>query len=176
MKKKIFLIGFMGSGKSFWASKIAHKTGLRTADLDDYIVQKVDKEITQIFDNEGEAYFRQLERQCLEELNESTVHSVIALGGGTPCFGDNMEWLLIHGITIYLETPTNILLQHLQSETAKRPLLQHKTLPELQQYITYKLEERIPYYQQADYTLSYQKDTAVMLEQLLTIISNHLVE
>lgn len=174
MKKKIFLVGFMGSGKTFWANKIARKTGLRMADLDDYIVQKTNKTITQIFDNEGEVAFRLLERTYLEKVTKNSAIPLIALGGGTPCFRDNIDWILKHGVVIYLEMPVSILLQNLQSATTQRPLLKGKSLLELEQYIRHKMEERKPYYQQANYTVSYQEDTAVMLKQLLAIISNHL--
>lgn len=143
------MIGFMGSGKSFVGKRLAGALSVPFYDLDEYIEEKENSSISQIFEEKGEDYFRLLERKCLRDF-EHTKDAVIACGGGTPCFFDNLEWLNKHGLTIYLQTPISILLGRLQKDLNNRPLLkQKKSKEELSKYIEEKVRERSIFYKQA---------------------------
>lgn len=154
---RIFLIGFMGSGKSYVGKGLAQLLNHPFIDLDDYLEEKEGRSISNIFANEGADTFRILEQKYLYEM-EQHPHTVIATGGGAPCFFDNMKWMKGKGLTIYLDTPPSILVERLKNETTHRPLLQNKTTAELTHFIAKKLAERQPYYRQAD--AIYQVHTA----------------
>ena len=145
---KIFLLGFMGSGKSTIGSALAKKMSYNFIDLDDLIVQNSGLAIPVIFDKKGEPYFRQIESASLKSL-AAVSHTIVALGGGTPCFFDNMQWINQHGVSVYLATSTDVLVERLKKETAQRPLLQSLSAARLPTYIEEKLAERTPFYQQA---------------------------
>src|SRR6478672_5546342 len=98
----IFLIGFMGSGKSFWSGRWADEYHIKAIDLDHEIEQAAGKKITDIFREKGEQYFRKLEAEVLRQINTEE-NSIIACGGGTPCFEHNLRWMKEHGTVIYLE-------------------------------------------------------------------------
>jgi len=150
--QRIYLLGFMGSGKSYLGQKLAQELGWSFCDLDDEIESKEQSSIRQIFETKGEGYFRKLEQDCLFETKKKS-NVVIALGGGTPCFYDNMLWVVNNGCSVFLDLPVEVLMQRLLEETEKRPLLQGKSEQELKQFISKKLEERRPYYSQANYTI-----------------------
>lgn len=145
----IFLIGFMGCGKSTLGKKVATKTGFSFIDLDDLITQKINMSISDYFDNYGEAAFREIERDTLHSLS-GTKNAIVATGGGTPCFDDNMKWMNQNGKTVYLKIPPRALLSRLsQKDIDTRPLLKGKSHEELLAFIESKLEERTPFYKQA---------------------------
>lgn len=145
---RIFLIGFMGSGKSFVGEQLAKRIGLDFIDLDHWIEEQQGQSIARIFETKGEAAFRELERAALYEMADKD-NILTACGGGTPCFFDNIKWMNQHGVSIYLETPVEILLQRLQPQQAKRPLLKNFDEAALRHFITEKLAERAPFYLQA---------------------------
>lgn len=145
---KIFLLGFMGSGKSHVGKQLAEHIGLEFIDLDHWIEEQEGQSIAHIFKTKGETTFREIERAALREM-AAKENILIACGGGTPCFFDNMAWMNRQGITIYLETPVEVLTQRLIPQQAQRPLLQNLNEPELRSFITYKLAERKPFYEQA---------------------------
>lgn len=145
---KFFIIGFMGSGKTYVGERIARELGIPFYDLDEYIEEKEDKSIKKIFEKKGEEYFRQLERKCLRDFG-ITGDAVIACGGGTPCFFNNLEWMNEVGISIYLQTPVKLLVERLSNDPAQRPLIANKSATELQNFVEKKLAERAPFYQKA---------------------------
>lgn len=148
---RIFLIGFMGSGKSYVGSRLADLLGYTFIDLDDKIEEKTQKNIARIFEEEGEDYFRILERDTLQSLDKHN-NAVIACGGGTPCFYNNMEWMKNHGKTIYLDLPPAILVQRLKNEKEHRPLIKDLSdKGELLHFIEKKLSERVGFYQKSDF-------------------------
>ncbi len=147
---KIFLIGFMGAGKSFIGKRLASKLGLDFLDMDSILEKKQGMSIAEIFEEHGEGYFRNLEAEYLQEMiNLEKV--VVATGGGVPCFNDNMEWMNHHGVTIFLDVPVEILTKRLMNESAERPLIKGKTAKELEAFIQNELDERMKYYQQAQF-------------------------
>jgi shikimate kinase len=147
---KIFLIGYMGSGKSSAGKKLASKLEFDFIDLDKYIEQETGKTIPDIFLEKGEAEFRALEHNALKKL-VTREHVVIACGGGTPCYYGNMELMNNNGTTIYLKMSADALASRLLNAKDKRPLLQYNSEEELKSFITEHLEKREDIYHQAQY-------------------------
>lgn len=150
--KRIFLIGFMGAGKTTLGRVLAREMGLTFYDLDDYIVERFRKTIPAIFEESGEAGFRELERRMLHEVAEFE-NVVISCGGGTPCFFDNMNYLNLQGDTFYLKAASEVLRAHLMMGKTQRPLIMGKTSDELIDYIKQALQQRSPFYEKAKHTL-----------------------
>ncbi len=149
--KPIYLIGYMGCGKSTLGKALAARCDIRFIDLDDYIEARAGKGIKEIFASEGEDAFRMLERRSLMEVGGMD-NAVIACGGGTPCFGDNMELLNRNGVTVHLHTSHQRLLERLKLGRAKRPLIANLNDEELDKFIAGQLERRMPYYSKTAYT------------------------
>ena len=145
---RVYLIGFMGCGKTTFGKKLARKMNVDFIDLDKQIEAHEGKSVSEVFAEKGEAYFRELESSLLQQTI-SLNHAVISCGGGTPCFHDNMHWMREHGITVYLKVTPEFLFSRLHTRREKRPLIAKLNDEELQAYITTKLEEREEYYQQA---------------------------
>jgi shikimate kinase len=151
--KRIFLIGYMGSGKTAMGRMLAAHLGLEFIDLDAYIENKYRLTIARIFEQEGETGFREIERKCLHEVAEFE-NVVIGTGGGAACFFDNMELMNRSGDTIYLKLSAEHLAARLATTKAGiRPILQHKSGDELLQFIKDNLKHREPYYLQAKYII-----------------------
>jgi shikimate kinase len=146
---RIFIIGFMGSGKSTVGKAFAERHRFPFADLDEIIEGDEGKTIAGIFSEKGEEYFRLKERfHLLSLLQYKDV--VVATGGGTPCFFDNMHWMNHHGFTIYLQLKATELERRLESEQRQRPVLKNIKKGELLTFITHKLKERERFYHQAN--------------------------
>lgn len=148
MDKPIFLIGFMGSGKTTLGKKLANHLNRKFIDLDHVIVERIGMSIPEYFTQYGEQKFRELESQLLKE--QQGERAVISTGGGSPCFFDNMQWILENGISIYLYLTPKALHHRLQqSNISSRPALQGLRDEALLQFIEEKLDERAPFYKQA---------------------------
>lgn len=145
---KIFLIGFMGSGKTYWGNRWAAKYDLPFIDLDQLIEEKEQHTIAQVFEQNGEEYFRQVESECLKNFRGNRSF-IMSCGGGAPCFKDNMKWMNEQGITVYLSATPELLYGRLLEEKEKRPLLKDLALPELLPFIEMKLKEREHFYREA---------------------------
>jgi shikimate kinase len=152
----IFLIGFMGSGKSHWGKIWAAETGYSFYDLDAQIEKAYKMTIEEIFEKKSEEKFREMERLYLRKF-ESKKNYLLSCGGGTPCFFDNLNFMKLHGTVIYLKASAQYLLDRVMDETKKRPLLKEVNSSELLFFIQQKLKEREPVYLQADYTLEVEK-------------------
>jgi len=146
---RIYLIGFMGSGKSRAGRRLAPALRMPYIDLDERIEQVAGCSIADYFARYGEPEFRELEARCLRQT-EASPAALIACGGGAPCFHDNMAWMNRAGLTIFLDPPVDLLLERLLRGRAHRPLLKSfGNRAALQGYIEDKLEQRRPYYEQA---------------------------
>jgi shikimate kinase len=143
-----FLIGFMGAGKSYWGRRWAEAANLRFVELDALVEAGAGKPVARIFAEEGEAFFRQRESEMLKTL-AGQGGTVVATGGGTPCFFDNMDWMNAHGTTVYLKAAPALLAQRLVHEKAQRPLLHGIHDMDLEAFIARKLAEREPFYNRA---------------------------
>ncbi|RME94383.1 MAG: shikimate kinase, partial [Bacteroidetes bacterium] len=117
MNTRIYLVGFMGSGKSHVGYRLGQQLGLPFLDLDRRIEIEQRKSIRDIFEQEGADHFRQIERRVLHDTCYYPPY-VIATGGGAPCFFDNMDWMVHHGLTIFLDVPEDILLERLSRARA----------------------------------------------------------
>jgi shikimate kinase len=164
---RIYLIGFMGSGKSHIGPLLASNLEFDFFDLD-VEIEKKGMHISEIFNQKGEEYFRETERDVLLETANLT-KTVIACGGGTPCFFDNMDWMNSQGITIFLNPPIEILIERLRLEKEKRPLLIDKNDQENENYIIQMLKSRMEFYLKADYVVKEVKESTI-ISMLLEII------
>ena len=150
---RIYLIGYMGSGKTHLGRKFSKYLGVQFVDMDNYIEKRNYKTIPQIFAEEGEAEFRKKERKALEELSEFT-DIVIATGGGAPCFFDNIDLMNNSGKTIYLNINPKILAFRLMKSKTERPLIKGKSKDELIDFIDESLKKRNEFYSQAKYQIT----------------------
>lgn len=148
---RIFLVGYMGAGKTTLGRALAKTLGLQFVDLDCYIEERYHKTISQIFADKGENGFRELEKRMLHEAGEFE-NVVISTGGGTPCFFDNMDYMNSQGTTVYLDVPVERLFIRLSIARHKRPLIKEKNNEELRAFISEQLEKREGYYRKAEYT------------------------
>ncbi|MBC7744181.1 MAG: shikimate kinase [Flavobacterium sp.] len=165
---KIFLVGFMGSGKSSLGRKLAHYINYHFLDLDKLIEAKVQMTIAEYFALYGEGSFRQLEKDVLQS-SEYGVNTIIATGGGSPCYFDNINWMNQQGKTVYLSMKAASLADRLINSKRERPLIQGFNHEELVNYIKTKLEGREVYYRQAQFMVSGTDMTAEKLAGYLGI-------
>lgn len=163
---KIFLIGFMGSGKTTLGEKLARRLEYNFIDLDQYIESKESKKINKIFSSYGEERFRVIEAENLRLL-EILKDVVISTGGGAPCFHDNMDWMNAHGLTVYLKHDAESLYQRLKSARKKRPLISGMSKSKLFNYIRDTLTSREEYYNRANITLEGKSQKAKELELIV---------
>jgi shikimate kinase len=146
---KIFFIGFMGTGKTHSGRQLSEKLGIPFFDLDEEIVAHDGKTINEIFATDGEEYFRLLEKDVLHIITEYHESFVMACGGGTPCYYNNIDYMNKEGISIWLNTPLDTLYKRLMNEKEKRPLIKDLTNAQLRGYIAKKFADRKIYYEQA---------------------------
>ena len=161
---RIYLIGYMGSGKSTLGHKLAREMGLTFIDLDKYIEERNCKTVPQLFTELGETGFREKERKALEEISEFT-DVIIATGGGAPCFYDNMELMNRTGITVFLDIQPSVLAERLLKSKTERPLIQGKSRTELVRFIDESLKKRMPFYTKAIIRMEKTQDMAVQLRE-----------
>lgn len=169
--KRIFLIGYMGSGKTSMGVKLAEILGFQFVDMDHHIEEKYLKSVSQIFAELGQDEFREIERKCLHEVAEFE-DSVIATGGGAPCFFDNMEYMNQHGLTIYIQLSVEQLAVRLETSRAgKRPLLANRKGEDLRKFIEDGLTMREKFYSQAMYSVSGTDEE--MLQKITEVARKH---
>jgi len=163
---KIFLIGMMGSGKSYWAEKLKKKLHVSAYDLDALVEMMEEKTVAEIFEEDGEEYFRKAESKMLRLFAEKK-QFIVSCGGGTACDNDNMKWMNKQGITIWLDEPVSILAERLIKEKAHRPLIKDLDNEELEAFLAKKRDERVEFYSQAAYRLSGDELTESALVKLI---------
>ena len=146
---KIFIIGYMASGKTTFGKALAEKLDVAFIDLDQYLEQRTGKTITEIFEEKGEDEFRKIEKEMLEAAVNEDYDAVIACGGGTPCFHNNMEYINRKGLSVFLETSIPVLISRLQAENDKRPIVAGKSGDEIREKVLTQLCERLPHYMEA---------------------------
>ena len=147
--KPIFLIGYMGCGKSTLGRNVSRLSGVEFIDLDKYIETRYHANIRDIFAVRGEDGFREIERAMLHEVGQFN-DVIIACGGGTPCFFDNMDFMKGAGTTVLLDTSIGKLHTRLKRGRHKRPLIADKTDEELLDFIVGALAKRMPFYSRAE--------------------------
>ena len=153
---RIFLVGYMGSGKSSVGRLLAKKTGWQFVDLDLFIENRYRKSVSQIFSEYGETVFREMEHNILQEV-ALFEQAVISTGGGAPCFHNNMSLMKQSGIVVYLKVPIPQLIKRLEISKQSRPLIKNKTIEELAVFIAESLKTREVFYNEADIILDTEK-------------------
>ncbi len=149
MSKNIYIIGMPGSGKSTWGKRLANAIHFSFIDLDNIIETKEKYSIENIFKNKGEDYFRKTEQETLHYTAKLN-NTVIACGGGTPCFFDNIDWINKHGKSIYFKANDALLFDRILKSKTPRPLLLGTKSEDLQQKIKNILSQREQFYMQAN--------------------------
>ena len=149
---RIILIGYMGAGKTTIGKTLAKQLGVPFYDLDWYIETRMRKKVKQIFDEKGEEGFRVIEKNMLHEVAEFE-NVVLACGGGTPCFFDNMEYMVGQGDVVYLKGTPEVLFRHLKMGKGVRPLLLGKNDEELLDYIRENVQKREEFYTKANHII-----------------------
>ena len=165
LSKPVFLIGFMGCGKSYWGQRIAEALNCPFLDLDTFIEDQTGQTIPRLFEAFGEAGFRERERQCLHQT-AALLPGIVATGGGAPCFFDNMDWMNANGHTVYLQVPVPVLAVRLLPERAARPLLQAVPPEGLEAFIEERLALRRPFYEKAQTICLYDADGEVYADKV----------
>ena len=169
----------MASGKSTIAKKLAKELQMAFIDLDDYIVKKENLSIIEIFKTKGEIYFRKKENIYLEELMQNNEKFILALGGGTPCYGNNMEIINRNGISFYLKSSLQFINDRLTKTKNKktRPLIANLDSDKLKEFIAKHLFERASFYDEARHTIIIDNKTKKEIaEELLgQIDSKHIL-
>lgn len=167
---KIVLLGYMASGKSAVGKILAKKLNVQFIDLDSFIEEREQISIKEIFEMKGEIYFRKKEGEYLLELLNLNESSVISLGGGTPCYGNNMDFIKNKAVSFYLKASIDTIFDRLKNETSQRPLVASIGTENLKEYIAKHLFERAPYYDKANHTISVnQKSVNQVIDEILLL-------
>lgn len=165
-QQHLILVGFMASGKSTLGKASAELLGWPFIDLDHWIEQQVGMTIPEIFTKQGEVIFRQWEREALLHVQVLPTPHVVATGGGLPCQGYNMDYLLTLGKVIFLNLDRGVLLERLHEMRADRPMLSKVPATELDAHIEQLMTHRLPFYQRAHHTLEQGQLTPQHLTKL----------
>jgi shikimate kinase len=168
--KKVVLIGYMGSGKSVVAKKLANQIGISAVELDEMIEKKCEMSIQELFSSKGELFFRKEEHQLFLNLLNDNNDMVISTGGGTPCYFNNHE--LLNGenvVSIYLKASIDTLYNRLLKGKQKRPLIASLNDDEIKEFIAKHLFDRSFYYNQATYKVNVDAKT---IDEIVAEIAN----
>ena len=163
INKKIVILGYMGSGKSTIAKLLSKKLDIMNVDLDNYIEKKENKSISNIFQISGELFFRRIENKYLRDLLDSHNYKIISIGGGTPCYSNNIELIIKSKcIIFYLRANVDTLADRLFNERDKRPLISRiKSKKDLKTFISKHLFERNQFYLKSNFVIDVDKKTEI---------------
>lgn len=150
---RIFIIGYMGAGKSTVGKRLANALGISFVDLDDAFEARYRYSIPRFFDHFGENKFREFEKTCLSEIISEHDNAVISTGGGTACFHDNIATMNKSGITVYLKMHPKSLAQRLNSARRLRPVVRDINNASMQDFVEEQLSEREAFYTKASITV-----------------------
>ena len=164
----VYLIGYMGAGKTTITKLLANELHIDYYDTDQEIEKKEKRSISEIFKKDGEVYFRMLETELLKNINQN---SLISCGGGLPIHNNNMGLINSKGISIYLKASSNFLFKRLKNKNKNRPLIATKTYQDLEVSIEKDLQKRSPFYNLANYTILVDdKSTDEVLREIYSLI------
>lgn len=171
MAKRIYLIGPMGCGKTYRGRWLSEQTGRPFVDTDEQIEAMHGQTVAEIFQANGEKIFRESEQKILHQTIDYQ-EVIVATGGGTPCFFDNLDWMKKHGTTVYLRTPPALLAQRLKQEMHLRPLLSQVDLHNLESHLDKLLQQREKFYAQATIIIEqpWPEQPGEVQEKLLRLI------
>ena len=165
---RIYIIGYMGAGKSTVGKRLANRLGMDFVDLDDAFESRYRYSIPRFFEHFGEEKFREFERQCLTEISAESENAVISTGGGTACFHQNLEFMKDNGLTVYLHMHPKSLANRLKNARRLRPVIRDIPNDDMPGFVEQQLSEREPYYRQAHIIV---KGEDLDLEGLVDLIS-----
>lgn len=161
----------MGSGKTLVSKELSVLNNFKIFDLDTEISKQNNRSITEIFKEKGEIFFRKTEKEVLEKILSSEKNIILSLGGGTPCYYNNIDSINEKTISVFLKTNVKTLAQRLSSEKDKRPLIQNISNEDLPEFIAKHLFERNPFYNQAKITINTDNlSTKEIAEEILSQI------
>lgn len=166
---RIYLIGFMGVGKTHWGKQLGKKLGIPYFDLDELIEADEEKSVSEIFDQQGEEYFRTKEREILQWVSETHPSMILSCGGGAPCFFNNIDYMNEKGRTVWLDIPFEILLGRLRVNNGERPLLKNLDDEQLKAYIVKKNADRRIFYERAKLRM---QDHNIKIDDFIKLIFN----
>lgn len=166
IRSHIVLVGFMGSGKSTIGRLLAGALEIDFVDVDNYIEAQENRSIKDIFLHEGESEFRKMETVALKTILSREGLSVIATGGGAPCFNNNMKLIVDSSVSIYLKVGKVRLVERLKNDN-QRPLLQNKNETELLSYVKNILQEREQFYRRSTFTLRAIDPPEVLIRRIM---------
>lgn len=171
----IFIIGYMASGKTTFGNALAKRTGMQHIDLDFYIEQRFHTTIRDIFANKGESEFRRIEGAMLREVGEMS-DIIISCGGGTPCFGDNMEYMNSKGLTVCLNASEDVIANRIINAGNKRPLMAGKSRQEIITTLREHMAVRAPFYNKAQISISSEhlENKAQIADTVGNFVKNHI--
>jgi len=172
---KIVLLGYMASGKSSIGKRLAKSLNISFIDLDDYIIEKENSSIAEIFSSKGEIYFRKIEHVYLKEILDNEKNFILALGGGTPCYANNMDLINTSTATsIYLQGNVPTLVERLIKKKAKRPLVASLSDEQIPEFVAKHLFERRAFYEQAEMTFKIdQKSKKAVAKEIEGVLLLH---
>ncbi len=170
-KKVIFLVGFMGAGKSSVGKFLSVLLGFDFIDSDSFIEKNEGLSIDAIVKMHSWDYFREREAEWVDKLDPSSTY-VCATGGGLPCFHDNLDKMLQMGTVIYLECSNDVLFERISNQNANRPLLSALSGDELKEFIAATIADRVPYYSRANMTINGNGSVEAIAKQLVNILAN----
>lgn len=168
---KISLLGYMGSGKTTIGKELSAQLNIKCVDLDQFIQIKHKKTIPEIFSQEGEIKFRKYEQEALIEILNSSEDLILSLGGGTPAYYDNMDFVNKNSNSFYLRLTPSDLVKRLMEEKSSRPLIAHLSEEELPEFVAKHLFERRNFYEKAMKTIDVKEKT---IEEIVQEIIQHL--
>ena len=164
-------MGYMASGKSTVGQLLASELGIRFIDLDEYIEEQEKKSIKNIFSEKGEIYFRKLEHRTLQKILQEDESVVLSTGGGTPCYGNNMQTILEQAdYSIYLQMSIPDLVDRIAGEKEHRPLVKDIPDADLPEFVGKHLFERVPYYSQAGHVVNGKGEPAAVVAEIKKIL------
>ncbi|HKC67666.1 MAG TPA: shikimate kinase [Bacteroidia bacterium] len=169
----VFLIGMPACGKTSIGKRLAKELQFTFIDLDNYLADKEKKRVVTIFSEKGEEFFRELEAKYLKEISNTKTNTIISVGGGTPCFHNNLSFMLSAGTVFYLNTSAETLFSRLKEDT-KRPMFLNLTREQIKEKINSLLQQRQTFYLQAHHTVntSHKSDDAIVKEMSSIILAN----
>lgn len=171
----IFIIGYMASGKTTFGNALAKRTGMQHIDLDFYIEQRFHTTIRDIFAKKGESEFRRIEGAMLREVGEMS-DIIISCGGGTPCFGDNMDYMNSKGLTVCLNASEDVIANRIINAGNKRPLMAGKSRQEIITTLREHMAVRAPFYNKAQISISSEhlENKAQIADTVGNFVKNHI--
>jgi shikimate kinase len=168
--KLFFLVGLMGSGKTYWGNIISKNKEIVFLDMDELIEADLGMSVANIFSQFGETFFREKEAALIKQLVTTKHHTIIATGGGTPCFYNNMDLMNKNGITVWLNESADILNHRIKQSKLQRPLVSNLQDAEIQPYLETLLKSRLQVYSKCKYHLT---GTEINKTNLLKIINEY---